>query len=459
MKRALLYVALFGLLQGCSGLPDQQLAREALLRGDSATARQQYEELAKMGYADAQTALGDLQAGSRDPGQIEQAESLYRQAALSSVKAQSRLGRLLLRQGGASDAQLKEAEGLLNQAIEQGEYSAVVPLTLLYVSYPQLSPSVDPQKLVDDWRGQGIAEAELAQILIYRSNGSYVAHLDEIEQKCRLLLRLQDVCYVELATVNRLRDQPQAQAALLQELRRAYANLWIAPPRVESVALVLADPSIPAPADLSNAYALLQEVAPAYPGAWAALAKLLFDYPALGDSAQMLGYLQRGREAGDSRAELLTGRLYYDGSVLPQDPQLAVQHLLRAADEQPAAHFYLGQIYRRGYLGQVDPQKAADHLLLAARAGHSRADFALAQLFSESRGVKVNRVNAYVFAQMARSQALPEASALLTSLEQSMLPAERQTAMQILQEEQQTRQINPARLAILQPLENEMDAL
>lgn len=459
MKRPLFYVTLLALLQGCAGLPDQQLAREALQRGDNASARQQYEELARMGYVDAQIALGDLQLDSQDPQQAAQAEHLYRQAAQHSPRAQSRLGRLLLRQGGASDSQLKEAEQLLSKAIEQGEYSAVEPLTLLYLSYPQLSPSVDPQQQVNAWREQGIVESELAQILIYRSNGSYVAHLDEIEQKCRLLLHQQSVCYNELATVNRLRDQPAAQAALLKELRAAYANRWVAPSRVESVARTLVDSRIPAPVDLSNAQALLQDVAPAYPPAWASLAKLLFDYPALGDSEQMLDYLQRGREAGDSRAELLTGRLYYGGQVLEQNPQLAEQHLLRAADEQATAHYYLGQIYRRGYFGEVYPQKAVDHLLLAARGGHRSADLALAQLFSESRGVKVNPINAYVFAQMARLQGGVEASELISSLEQSMRPSERQKAMQILQEEQLTRQVNPARLGTFQSLEKGMDVL
>lgn len=459
LLRVIVTATVVGLLPGCADLPDQQLAREALLRGDSATARQHYQQLATMGYADAQTALGDLQAGSRDPGQIEQAESLYRQAASSSVKAQSRLGRLLLRQGDASEAQLKEAEALLNTALAQGEYSAVVPLTLLYVSYPQLSPSIDPQQRVQAWREQGILEAELAQILIYRSNGSYGAHLDEIEQQCQRLLRLQDSCYVELATINRLRVQPAAQAVLLQELRTAYANRWVTAQRVESVALVLADPSILAPADLSTAYALLQEVAPGYSGAWASLAKLLSDYPSLGSSEQMLEYLERGREAGDSRAELLTGRLYYDGRVLAQNPQLAEQHLLRAVDEQPNAHYYLGQLYRRGYLGDVSAQKAVDHLLLAARAGHSRADLALAQLFSESRGIKVNRVNAYVFAQMANGLALPEATALLANLQQGMSAAERQQALGLLKEEQQARQSNLAQLARFQSLDNGMEAL
>ncbi|MGF6693153.1 alginate biosynthesis protein AlgK [Metapseudomonas resinovorans] len=448
-----------GLLAGCAGLPDQQLAREALLRGDTETARQNFQALAGMGYPEAQTALGDMAVGSRDPSRLAEAETLYRQAATRSVRAQSRLGRLLSRQGGASDAQLKEAETLLIQSIAQGEYSAVVPLTLLYLSYPQLSPDLDPQQQVNDWRASGIAEAELAQILIYRSQGTYTAHLTEVEAKCQALLAVQDICYVELATVYRLRQQPAVLEQLLANLRDAHAAGRVAPARLESVALTLADPTIPAPAELSQAKALLVDVAPGYPAAWSSLGKLLYDYPALGSSEDMLAALERGRAAGDSRAELLTGRLYYDGRALAPDPRQAEAHLLKAAPEQPAANFYLGQLYRRGYLGEVRPQQAVDHLLLAARAGHGSADLALAQLFSESRGVKVNRVNAYVFARMAASQGRPEAAALLVGLEPAMTAAERQRAAELLREEQGTRQIDPARLARIQPLHNGMDLL
>jgi hypothetical protein len=40
-----------------------------------------------------------------------------------------------------------------------------------------------------------------------------------------------------------------------------------------------------------------------------------------------------------------------------------------------------------------------------------------------------------------------------------MRPSERQKAMQILQEEQLTRQVNPARLGTFQSLEKGMDVL
>lgn len=455
MRTALPAVLSCALLLGCSGLPDQQLAREALLRGDSDTARQNFQALARRGYAEARVALGDMDADSRDPRRLAEAESLYRQAAPASLKAQARLGRLLVRQDSADDARLKEAEGLLTQAVARGEYSAVVPLTLLYLSYPRLSPPRRLQQRVDGWRAQGIAEAELAQILIYRSEGSYAAHLEQIAQACRTLLYRQDVCYVELATVNRLRQQPQA--ALLRDLRAAYARRQVAASRVESVALVLADPDIPAPAEPEQAKSLLEEIAPVYSGAWASLARLLYDYPALGGGEALLGYLERGRAVADSRAELLTGRLYYEGRELPQDPRQAEAHLLKAAAEQPEAHYYLGQIYRRGYLGAVQPQPAVDHLLRAARAGHGAADLALAQLFSEARGVRVDRVSAYVFARLASGQAQPEAASVLAALEPGMTPAERQQALQILGEEQGTRRWTPLRLARVQPQRNGME--
>ena len=41
-------------LAGCAGLPDQRLANEALKRGDTALAQQNYQQLADLGYSEAQ---------------------------------------------------------------------------------------------------------------------------------------------------------------------------------------------------------------------------------------------------------------------------------------------------------------------------------------------------------------------------------------------------------------------
>ena len=52
-------------LAGCAGLPDQRLANEALKRGDTATAAQNYRALADLGYSEAQVGLADIQVDSR----------------------------------------------------------------------------------------------------------------------------------------------------------------------------------------------------------------------------------------------------------------------------------------------------------------------------------------------------------------------------------------------------------
>lgn len=447
------------MIHGCGTLPDQGLAREAMARGDYETARKNYAPLAEDGYADAQAGMGDLTASAGDPASLKEAEGLYRQAAPESVKAQSRLGRVLLRQGPTDPKQVQEARQLLEGALDKGEFSAVVPLTLLYLGYPQLTPGVDPQQKVNGWRAQGIVEADMAQILIYRNQGTYNAHLPQIEQMCRARLALLDACYVELATINRMRAQPKAQADLLAQLRQGWREGRVAPLRVESVARVLSTPTLEGPADPQSAQRLLEELAPDYPPAWTSLARLIDDYPAQGDAPQLLSALQRGREAGDPRAELLTGRLYYLGKWLPQDPRLAQEHLLKAAAAgEVGAHYYLGQLYRRGYLGQVEPQKALQHLLLAARNGSPNADLALAHMFSDSRGVKVNRINAFVFAQLAQRQGVVNAGPVLSAVQSGMTPAERKIAQPLLEEEAQAR-LTGAALARLQTPENGQDLL
>nr|WP_238474412.1 alginate biosynthesis TPR repeat lipoprotein AlgK [Pseudomonas cavernae] len=423
---------------GCAGLPDQRLAREALARGDTATAAQNYRQLADLGYADAQVGLADLQLESGDPEQLRQAEATYRQAATHSPRAAARLGRLLASKPGASAAEQREAEALLKQAMAAGEQNTLLPLALLYLQAPQSFPQVNAQQQISQWRAAGQPQAELAQLLLYRSQGSYDQHLDEIERICQAALANNDVCYVELATVYQKRGQAEQQQALLAQLASAYQQGLVPAQRVDAVAQVLADPTL-GTADPKTAQSLLEPIAPVYPQAWVSLARLLYDNPELGDVEQLLGYLDKGREAAQPRAELLLGKLYYEGKLLPQEPFKAEQHLLKAAASEPSANYYLGQIYRRGYLGQVYPDKALDHLLSAARSGQNSADFALAQLFSQGRGIRPDPLNAYVFSQLAVQAGKPEAAELAAQIEQQLQPAQRAQAQQRLQAEQQFR--------------------
>src|SRR5216117_607548 len=80
-------VALAVSLAGCAGLPDQRLANEALKRGDTTLAAQNYQQLADLGYSEAQVGLADIQVDSHDPAQIKKAEATYRAAASVSPRA------------------------------------------------------------------------------------------------------------------------------------------------------------------------------------------------------------------------------------------------------------------------------------------------------------------------------------------------------------------------------------
>lgn len=426
-------------LAGCAGLPDQRLANEALKRGDTALAERNYKALADLGYSDAQVGLADIKVASRDPAQIKEAEATYRAAAASSSRAQARLGRLLVAKPDSTQAEREEAETLLKLAARQGEGNTLIPLAMLYLSYPQSFSKVNAQQQIDQWRATGNPEAGLAQVLLYRTQGSYDQHLDDVEKICKAALSATDMCYVELATVYQKRGQTDQQAALLGQLQAAYARGAVPASRVDSVARVLADRSL-GQTDEKTAKDLLEQVAPANPASWVSLAQLLYEFPELGDTDQLLAYIDKSREAEQPRAELLLGRLYYEGKTVPADAKKAERHLQAAADAgETSAHYYLGQLYRRGYLGNVEPQKAVDNLLAAARGGQISADYALAQLFSEGHGIRPQPGNAWVFAQLAKANPTPQAAEMLQRLEPQLTPDQRHQAEQLLAQEKQAR--------------------
>jgi alginate biosynthesis protein AlgK len=435
-------------LSGCAGLPDQRLANEALKNGDTALAEQNYRQLADLGYSDAQVGLADIQVASRDPAQIKQAEATYRAAAETSPRAQSRLGRLLAAKPDATDAERHEAEALLQQAFANGETGSLLPLAMLYLQYPHSFPQVNAQQKIDQWRAQGYPEAGLAQVLLYRTQGTYDQHLEQIESICKQALSTTDICYVELATVYQKRGQTEQQAALIEQLKREHAAGRIGAQRVDSVARVLGDSAVGTP-DPQTAQQLLEDVAPGYPVAWVTLANLLYNFPELGDVDKMMEYLNNGRAADQPRAELLLGRLYYEGKWVVPDAKKAVEHLNNASATELSAHYYLGQIYRRGYLGQVYPQKAVDELLTAARGGQGSADFAIAQLFSQGKGIKPDPVNAWVFSQLSLANPTPQANELAQTLNAQLPPEKLAAAKNLLAREQKVRGVTASQNALV----------
>ena len=353
-------------LAGCAGLPDQRLANEALKRGDTATAQRNYQALSDLGYTEAQVGLADIWMTNPDADQLKKAEAAYRAAAKTSPRAQGRLGRLLATKPDATEAELLEAQGLLEQSLGNAGY------------------------------------------------------------------------YPELAAIYQKRGQTEQLAELVKQLQGAYRSGAASAKKVDGVARVLADPTLGTP-DPETAKSLLENIAPGYPAAWVSLAQLLYDFPDQGDTAQLQEYLDNGRAADLPRAELLLGRMYYDGKWMTPDAKKAEAHFQRAVDKEVAADYYLGQIYRRGYLGQVYPQKALDHLLKAARNGQNSADFAIAQLFSQGKGTQPNLLNAYVFGQLAKLQDTPQGNELASQLDEQLPPEQRADAERLLEKERTLR--------------------
>ncbi|WP_454867593.1 alginate biosynthesis TPR repeat lipoprotein AlgK [Pseudomonas farris] len=431
-------VALAVSLAGCAGLPDQRLANEALKRGDTTLAAQNYQQLADLGYSEAQVGLADLQVDSRDPAQIKKAEATYRAAASVSPRAQARLGRLLVAKPGATEAEHHEAEALLKKASANGEGNTLIPLAMLYLQYPHSFPNVNAQQQISQWRAEGKPEAGLAQVLLYRTQGTYDQHLDDVEKVCKAALNTTDICYVELATVYQKRGQPEQQAELIKQMQAGHSHGVVSAQRVDSVARVLGDASL-GKTDEKTAQSLLEGIAPGYPASWVSLAQLLYDFPELGDVDAMMKYLDNGRAADQPRAELLLGKLYFEGKMVPADAKVAEEHFKKAVGREVAADYYLGQIYRRGYLGKVYPQKALDHLLTAARNGQNSADFAIAQLFSQGKGTRPDPVNAYVFSQLAKAQNTPQANELAQTIETQLPPDRLAEAQRLLKQEQAIR--------------------
>ncbi|SFB23896.1 SEL1-like repeat protein [Azotobacter beijerinckii] len=459
LTKPLLLSALAG-LTACANLdlPDQRLAKEALQRGDAQTAERHFRQLAEMGFTDAQLGLADMQLASGDPEQLRKAEQTYRMALDASPRAKARLGKLLAYKPTSSEAEKREAAQLLGDAFAAGEEGVLLPLAMLYLKNPQSFPDVSLQQRIDQWRAAGHPQADIAQIVLYRTQGSYDQHLDEIERICQKRLADYGDCYVELATVYLKRGQNDRLQALVQQQLSAYRSGTVPAQLVMDVAGVLSNPQL-GQSDEKTARALLEEIAPAHPAAWVGLARLLYDFPGTGDTDQLLDYLERGRAAAQPAADLLLGRLYYEGKLLPQDPFKAEEHFLKAAATENSANYYLGQLYRRGFLGKVYPQKAVDRLLTAARGGQASADYALGQLFSQGRGIRIDRANAYVFARLAVLQGRPDSEPLLQEIESRITPEERSRGERLLRDEQQVRYGAWQAPTQLHALQNEQEAL
>lgn len=130
-----------------------------------------------------------------------------------------------------------------------------------------------------------------------------------------------------------------------------------------------------------------------------------------GDDDDIIGYYQYSAERGSADAQLTLGQLAFHGARgLPQDPALALQYYLRAAENgEAAAHGHIGHMYAQGIGARQDNATALKHFRLGAAKGHPASQNGLGYMHMHGYGVEVSYPKALELFRAAAEKGNPEA--------------------------------------------------
>lgn len=419
-------------------LPDLKRGQAAATAGDVAGAERDLVPLAEMGYIAAQTSLGSLYAQSDSPDTVRKAVHWYRLAADQDEQYKVPLARALLKLD--EPATFAEAERFLHEADKKGDPRALAGLLEFYTDHPDRDHKGTLAVLVERSEKSREPEVEVALLRWYRHNLNLPHSGELLAKRCEKAKDRVPECFVDLARHDRANGLKEPMKDLCASAEKHYAKNTLAAPMVERMAWSLVADSIPGEPAPDLAYPLLKKIMNTSLSAQVRVARLQVEYSYLDPQANPEKILLAAAAQGSDEAALALGRLYLAGTRTPADPQKAEHYFEQAANTQPSAHYFLGRMYKRGELGgEADPVRAAGHLLTAARGGYARADYLLAELFSDARGARVNRANAYVFATLATRAGVAEGPVLLNQLRQAMSPQEQRQADQLINEEVATR--------------------
>lgn len=425
------------LLAGCGSMPDLERGRAALKSGDDIAAEGDLRPLAEMGYVEAQLRLARIHADRGSPQDIEEALYWYRKLAADDPTVNTALARALIRQGTPDG--LREAEQILRNEDARGDPAALAALVELLAAHPELDPKQNLGGLIQRAEAMKSPEVEPTIIRWYRRNAGGGKLSAELLQRCREALARVPECAIDLARHYRAVGADRELEALTAEsLEKAKAGTM--PPEVmQRLGWALVDDESEGKAHPKTAHALLKMASQQSVVGSIRLARLLIDYPQLDPAGKPEQLLLAAAAKGHPEASLALGQLYMGGSSVPPDADKAEYYLRQAAASQPSANYYLGRLYKRGDLGKADPVGAARHFLTAARNGYPKADFALAELFSDNRGVKPNLPNAYSFASLATAHSIPDAAALQLKIQSRMSPGQLAEAQTLMKKEIEIR--------------------
>ena len=152
--------------------------------------------------------------------------------------------------------------------------------------------------------------------------------------------------------------------------------------------------------------------------------------PAPGEPDLAYGAFQRGyyltalnfalprAEAGDPAAQTLIGELYNTGRGVSRDRDAAQEWFRLAAERgDPEAQFaYASNLMRGLRRGEPRPREAREYMERAAKAGHARAQFNLAQIIVDDRPSFAGFRQAKPFYEAAAEQGLPDAQYALATM-------------------------------------------
>lgn len=438
-------LAVAALTAGCSSaLPDLQRGRAALAAGNAEAAERDFAPLAEKGYPEAQIGMARIHAALGTPADIALAVDWYRSALKSQPTLDLPLARMLIRSG--VPATLSEAEQLARRAEQRGDPRALATLIVLYTDHPELDLSGATESLVRrvEALNPPLPQASAAAVRWYRTAPAGVAQSDALVTYCQTILDILPDCYSDLARHYRAQGDTDRLEHYTEQAATAYRQGDVPLPVIERLARHLVNPREPGESQPGIAYRLLNQDDELSPAGQVLLANLLIQNPELGTQINPIRLLESAYAQGSAEAALVLGQRYMDGGPVAVEPEKAERYLLEAADNLPAAHLALGTLYERGMLGEANPARALDHYLTAARGGSPRADWALAQMFTASRGIARNTTNAYVFASLAaHNSALYRTEAGTQSSQQILQHQAQQDALLIEQREAVTQLRNP----------------
>lgn len=435
--KACLVAGCAALLAACSGLPDLDRGKAALKAGDLVAAEKDLRPLAERGYADARMQMAKLHAQAQTPEELRLAADFYTAALPEDPAVAVPLARVLLQLGDLQS--IAKAEEALTQAHAQGDPRALSTLIGIYTEYPELDTRKAAPGLVARADALGTLETESAVIKWYRRNSADPKYAKALINRCSKAQKHNPECYIDMVRYYRTNKQKNELKELVSVALSRYNSGDLSPDVMERLGWSLVSDDIAGEAYPESAYQMIKQVAKDSAQAQVRLARLLVEYPYVDPDGKPEELLLKAVATGNADAALGLGRLYMNGTTVPVDPAKAVKYLDMAAPTLPAAHFFLGRIHKRGQLGRPDPVRAAQHFLDAARGGYAKADAALAQLYSDNKGVRPNLANAYVFASIAVANAVPEGQELLNQFQASMTPKQVQDGKRLLQEEMATR--------------------